>query len=146
MPDTQSVTTQSVQAQQLTAPNLYSLAGGGLHVTYTTTGFDGKPHFTYQDAQRTLTFSGGQIRTTNVPDIGGIVSVTLVLTVDSGSTTFSLLLPAVQMMSAPGASVPVSTDGVTTFHRFSIVPSLNHGQREFYTITPLTGTASHVFF
>ena len=31
-------------------PNLFVLSSpgiGGIHVTYTTTGFDGKPHFTY---------------------------------------------------------------------------------------------------
>jgi hypothetical protein len=148
MPDTHIAAPQAAQAAQLVAPNLYSLAGGGLHVSYTISGIAGAPHLTYQDATRTLSFSGTQIRTVDVPDLGTVVSVTLVLTVDTGSTTFSVLLPAVQLASGVGpvSSVPVSTDGITTFHRFSVIPVLNHGQREFYTVTPLTGTASRVFF
>jgi len=121
------------------------LSGGGLHVNYSTSGIDGHPHLTYHDAFRTLTFTGTQIRAVAVPDIGIIVSVTIFMTVDTGSTTFSLLVPAVQLVSGAGP-VPISTDGVTTLHRFSVIPALSHGQRAFYTVTALTGTASHVVF
>jgi hypothetical protein len=41
-------------------------------------------------------------------------------------------------------SVPIITEGITTIHRFSIVPALNHGQTELYTVVRLTGTASAV--
>ena len=125
-------------------PNMFDLSGGGLHITYTTTSFGGQPQFTYHDAHKNLSFSGNQIRTVAVPDLGTIVSVTLMMTVDSGSTSFSLLIPRVNI---PGnQSVPISTDGVTTIHRFSIIPALNNGQRDFYTVTRLTGTAQHVVF
>ena len=143
MPDTHADATQA-QAAQLVAPDLFVLAGGGLHVTYSTSSFFGGPHFTYQDAFRTLNFSGSQIRTVNVPDLGTVVSVTIMLTVDTGSTTFSVLIPQVNLVGA--MSVPISTEGITTVHRFSVIPVLNHGQQEFYTVTPLTGTASHVLF
>ena len=132
-------------AMQISSPNLYTLAGGGIHVTYTTTGFSGQPHFTYQDPFRTETFTGNQLRIVSVPDLGTVVSVRTVLTIDTGSTTFSLLIPDVQLPSA-STSIPISTDGITTMHRFSVIPQFNHGQREFYSITPLTGTASHVLF
>ncbi len=144
MPDTQVA---DMSAVQLVTPDLYVLSGGGIQVHYATTGFAGQPHFTYHDAFRTLTFTGNQIRVVPVPDLGTLVSVTIVMTVDSGSTTFSLLLPAVQLATGAGpGSVSISTDGITTMHRFSVVPVLNHGQREFYTVTPMTGTASHVVF
>jgi hypothetical protein len=143
MPDTHAGAAQ-VPSVQFVAPDLFVLAGGGLHITYSTSGFFGGPHLTYQDAVRTLNFSGSQIRTVEVPDLGTVVSVTIVLTVDTGSTTFSILIPQVNLVGA--ASVPISTEGITTVHRFSVIPVLNHGQREFYTVTPLTGTASHVLF
>jgi hypothetical protein len=38
----------------------------------------------------------------------------------------------------------VATDGITTAHHFLIPVSLLHGQVEYYTVTPLTGTASKV--
>lgn len=143
MPDTNAAAAQAQAAQLVVAPDLFVLAGGGLHVTYSTSSV-GAPHLTYHDAFRTLSFSGNQIRTVAVPDLGTVVSVTIVLTVDTGSTTFSVLIPQVNLAGA--ASVPISTEGITTVHRFSVIPVLNHGQREFYTVTPLTGTASHVLF
>ena len=133
------------QAIQFATPNLFSLSGGGLHVEYTTTGFDGRPHLTYQDSLRTLSFSGDEIRSVSVQDLGTVVSVTIMLTVDAGGTTFSVLLPGVNL-PGPFTSVPVNTDGITTHHAFSIIPALNHGQREFYSVTPLHGIATQVVF
>jgi hypothetical protein len=128
-------------AIQFVEPNLYQLSDKHLHVTYSTTGVDGKPHFSYQDLHQTLNFSGDQIRSVET-EIGTLVSVTIRLTVDSGGTTFSVLLPRVNI---PGEqSVPIRTVGITTLHKFSILPVI--GQRDFYTVTPLTGSARRVFF
>lgn len=127
------------------APNLYQLAGHGLHVSYTTTGFDGKPHFTYQDAHGAHSFAGDEITSTPTP-IGTLVTVRLRLTIDAGSTTFSVLLPTVNLTDGVGHSAPIHTDGITTVHRFSVVPALNSGQTELYTFTALNGTASLVVF
>lgn len=122
-------------------PNLYTLRGGALHVVYSTTGIDGKPHLSYQDATRTLAFQSDQIRTVDT-EIGTLVTVTLQITVDSGSTVFSVLIPSVNLGSSE--QVPVHTEGITTVHRFSIVPILNHGQTELYTVTRLSGEARFV--
>src|SRR5262245_13548259 len=73
-------------------PNLYQLSGDGIEVTYSTSGFDGKPHLSYQDAMQSKQFAGDQIRTVKT-EIGTLVTVTIFLTVDSGSTSFTLLLP-----------------------------------------------------
>ncbi len=43
---------------QFVAPNLYTLSGKHIHISYSTTGIDGKPHFTYQDLQHTINLSG----------------------------------------------------------------------------------------
>jgi hypothetical protein len=128
--------------QPFTWPNHYQLSGGGISVTYLPTGAGGVAHLQYQDSQRTLTFSGDQIRVVEVPDIGSIVSVTLTITVDTGSTTFSVLIPKVTLPTMIGSSVHICTQAITTVHRFSLVPLFNAGQDEIYTITELRGTES----
>jgi hypothetical protein len=125
------------------SPNLFQLQGGGLHVSYSTTGIDGKPHFHYQDATHSLNFTGSDVRTV-ATEIGTLVTVTIRITVDGGSTSFSLLVPTVNMHA--GETIPVNTIGITTVHRFSIVPVLNAGQTELYSVTPLSGTAQHLAF
>jgi hypothetical protein len=132
------------QALPFARPDLYQLSGGGISVTYCPIHAGGLTHFTYHDPRQTQNFIGNQIRTVEVPDLGTVVSVTLALTVDSGSTTFSVLLPTVNLPNQPGASVFIRTAGITTLHRLSIVPGLNFGQQEIYTVTRLTGTASLV--
>jgi hypothetical protein len=127
--------------QAAQAPNLYQLSGKQLNITYSTSGIDGKPHFSYQDLQQTLSFTGDQIRSVET-EIGTLVSVTIRMTVDTGGSTFSLLLPRVNI---PGEqSVPIQTVGTTTLHRFSILPI--NGQLDFYTVTRLHGSAARVFF
>lgn len=125
------------------SPDLYQLRGAQLHITYSTTSFVGKPSFVYQDATQTLTFEGDQIRTV-ATEIGTLVTVTIRMTIDSGSTSFTLFVPRVNLGSSNQA--PIHTEGITTLHRFSVVPVFNQGQTELYTVTPLAGTASFVNF
>lgn len=122
-----------------TQPTAWHLHGGGLIVNYSVAG----PHLHYNGPFGILDFTGAAIREVSVPDLGTVVSVTLRLTVDSGSTTFTVLLPQVNLPSPPAlpVAVPVSTDAITTGHHFSLFPAFNHGQQEFYTVTALTGTA-----
>lgn len=124
-------------------PNLYQLSGGGIHITYSTSGIGGQPHFTYHDAFQTKNFTGNQITTVQT-SIGLLVTVTIHMTVDTGSTTFSVLLPSVNLPTGLFASVNISTDGITTAHRFSIFHI--QGQTELYTFVPMQGTAAHVLF
>jgi hypothetical protein len=126
---------------QSVEPNIYELSGKHVNVTYSTTGVDGKPHFNYQDLQQTLDFSGDEIRSVET-EVGTLVSVTIRLTVDTGGTTFSILLPHVNV---PGeVAVPIHTVGITTIHKSPIVPII--GQRDFYTVIRLTGSAQRLFF
>ena len=126
------------------AANMFTLAGGGLHVSYSTSGIDGKPHMSYQDATRSLSFTGDEIRIME-GDLATVVSVYIVRTIDAGSTSFSLLVPRVNLAASFG-STPIHTDGITTHHPFSLLPAQNLGQRDFYTVTALHGTASQVAF
>ena len=123
--------------------NNFSLSGGGIHVDYSSTSINGQPRLTYHDHLRNLSFAGADIRRVEVPDIGTIVSVTLTITVDVGSTTFSVFIPSV--IVAPSGSAPVSTEGITTIHRMPFAPPMP-GQREVYTVVRLTGVASHLNF
>ena len=75
--------------------NNFSLSGGGVHIDYSSTSINGQPRLAYHDHIRNLSFAGSDIRTVDVADIGTIVSVTLKITVDVGSTTFSVFIPRV---------------------------------------------------
>ncbi|HUY99247.1 MAG TPA: hypothetical protein VMU89_02780 [Thermomicrobiaceae bacterium] len=130
-------------ASATSQPNLYQQSGSGLHVSYATSGIDGKPHFTYQDVHASLSFSGDEIRRDD-SDLGAVVSVSIRRTVDQGATTFSLLVPRVNL--GTNQSAAILTLGITTIHRLSIVPALNLGQQDMYTMVRLRGTASLVAF
>ncbi len=130
--------------------NLYSLHNnvieGGqflLSVSYATSGIDGKPHFHYQDAHQTLDFAGDQIDTVET-DVGRLVSVAIQQIADSRTTTFSLAVPTVKLDRS--AKAHITTVGITTVHRTSLVPQLLLGQLETYCVSRLEGTAAFVEF
>jgi len=91
-----------------------------------------------------LSFKGSQIRQVKA-EFGTLVSVTIHMTVDSGSTTFTLVVPKVNLPEQ-NSQAQIHTIGITTTHRFSVVPAMNHGQTEIYTTTELSGTGSLVAF
>jgi hypothetical protein len=124
-------------------PNLYDLQGHNLHITYSTTSIDGKPRFQYHDNFQTLQFSGDQIRMLD-SEIGTLVTVTIRLTPDLGSTLFTFLVPQVNLNQSTQSQI--TTFGITTLHRFSIAPQLDLGQTEHYTVAGLSGTAALVAF
>jgi len=130
-------------AANYTAPNLYQLQGGSLTITYSTSGIDGQAHFSYQNGKQVLSFSGDQIRTVGT-EVGTLVSVTVLRTIDSGSTTFTVLIPRVNLDSTLGAVI--KTEGISTQHKFSMIPNLNLGQTDVYKFTALSGKASFVYF
>ena len=141
MPSSATSATPIVPPIQLA--NHFSLSGHRIHVDFSTTSLTGQPQLSYHDAVRTLSFTGNDIRIADVPDLGSVVSVTLNITVDVGSTTFSVLIPHVSV-SGIGGSAPVSTNGITTIHKMPFAPQLNRGQRDLYHVTHLTGVANHI--
>jgi hypothetical protein len=140
--------TQDVSSSPVVPPvqqaNHYSLSGRGLHVEYASTSLNGQPRLTYHDAVQTRSFSGNEIRSVEVPDLGTIISVTLSIVPDVGSTTFSLLVPTV-IVSNIGTPANVTTEGVTTIHRMPFVVHFV-GQRENYRAVRLEGSASFLIF
>ncbi|HWZ46544.1 MAG TPA: hypothetical protein VNW97_23930 [Candidatus Saccharimonadales bacterium] len=117
-------------------PGLFTLCGGPLHIVFTPFAADGKPHLEYRDASRAINFSGDQIRIVDT-EIGTLVTVTILMTVDAGSTSFTLFVPQVNLQSP---ETQIHTLGVTTHHRVSVLPTLNQGQTEIYAVRQLQGT------
>jgi len=128
----------------MTAPNIYHLRGPNVHVTYATGELGSLKSFEYHDSFQTLRFKGDEIRAVG-SEIGTLVTVTTRLTIDSGSTSFTLLVPTVNL-PGPNSQVPITTEGITTIHRFSVNPKLIRGQTELYTVIQLTGTAEAIPF
>jgi hypothetical protein len=124
-------------------PNFYQVSGDGITVTYSTTSIFGGPHLHYKDATTDLSFTGDQIKVTTVPLLGTVVTVVTRLTIDSGSTSFSLLIPRVNLGNS--FSVNITTLGINTEHKFSIAGPVAP-QSDLYAAHVLTGTARLVFF
>ena len=131
------------QALQAVVPNHYQLSGHHLHVTYSTTSFEGQPTLTYQDTHESKSFRGNEIRTMEC-DLGTLVSVTIRMTVDMGSTTLSVFIPRMQIVQ--GTSAAVQTYCVTTLHSLSIAPQHSRGQLDTYSVTELHGTTQLLFY
>jgi hypothetical protein len=123
-------------------PNLFTLHGDGLAVTLSLSGIDGRPHLTYQDAQRSLSFTGDEI-TFEDTVTGHQASVVVVRTVDGGSTAFTVLVPRINLIGT--SEHVVHTVGITTIQRTTIA-GLGRGQLTTYTVTQLGGSASKVQF
>ncbi len=129
----------------MVAPNHYQLSGGGLTISYFPLGRGpigpaGATALVYQDAHQTLPFTKEQVRTDSVGDLGTLLSVTLTKSVDIGFTSFTLLLPAVQLPDQLGASAHICTEGITTTHR-AFAGLIGHAQAQSYSTTHLHGTA-----
>ena len=117
--------------------NIFNFSSPHLHVSYSTGALGSKAGLTYQDAHQTKQFNDQEMRRVST-DLGDEVTVTLHLTVDVGSTTFTLIVPkdALEL----NQHVHVETIGITALHRFPLVP-IKHGQLDSYSVVKLHGTA-----
>jgi hypothetical protein len=124
-------------------PNLYSLIGLGVQLTYSTTSFAGKPQLTYQDTQHTQQFAGEDIRHADDADLGTLVAVSIAKTVDAGYTSLTLVVPRVALPR--GQPVHVRTVAIRSLHLLTVdTPKM--GQLDSYEVLDLHGTASQVEF
>jgi hypothetical protein len=122
-------------------PNHYQLKGGDITVTYLLDGFHNVPTLSYSDGQQTKEFSGAEIRTLDT-EIGTLVSVTTFITIDTGATSFSVLLPAIELADRAHPQ-HFRTVGISTRHKGPDSFPLT-GVRETYEIIHMHGTASSV--
>lgn len=123
-------------------PNLYQLEGDGLTVTYSTSSIDGQPQLVYQTAEAAQSFRGTEIRVAET-ELGTLVSVSLMRSVDVGYTGFTLVVPEISLAGA--GTVAVRTIGLTVVHRV-LAGAIGHPQRTTYKVTRLRGSASQVDF
>lgn len=128
-------------AKQL-VPNLFQLSGEGITATYSTTSIDGQPRFTYKKGRQTLNFAGSDIETANI-GIGTLVSVVVARIPDKSSTTFSILLPSIQLTDTRKQAF--RTIGITTVTATTIAgpPA---GVQQTYKTVALRGSAKQVAF
>src|SRR5262245_41018733 len=105
----------------MTEPNLFNLEGDELTVSYSTSGFDGRPHLTYEDADLEVTFSGDEIEV-DQSAIGTLVTVQLEDVPDLRTTTFTVLVPHVRIDDDVD-HVEIDTQGIRAERRTSIAPT-----------------------
>jgi hypothetical protein len=145
--------TITLPSPTLIEPNYYEVngwdpRGSDIRIIYGPEGLPNPPlapqaggaQFIYQHGLTRLKFAGNQIRV--VPtDLGRVVSVTILQGIDCCTTTYSLVLPTVQLCN--GQPEPVDTFGVQTGHRFWW-GTQECGQDEVYVVTLLRGTARRI--
>src|SRR5450631_843538 len=98
-------------------PNRFVLhsSDGKIKVDYEATSFIGQPVLNLTQGPGPIRhFAGSQIRARNT-EIGTLVSVTTQMTVDTGSTSFSVLIPAVTLTSTSDHKT-ISTEAIITHH------------------------------
>jgi len=126
-------------------PNRFVMqsSDGNTQVDYETTSFIGQPvlNLTLGPGGPIRHFSGSQIRTLHT-EIGTLVSVTTHMTIDTGSTSFSVLIPAITL-TAIGQQQAFATEAIITNHTGPLSVPVT-GLHERYRFIPLQGEASFV--
>lgn len=125
-------------------PNRFILqsSDGKLKIDYETTSFIGQPTLNLtQGTGPTRHFSGSQIRRVNT-EIGTLVTVTTHITVDTGSTSLSVLIPAITL-SGVSDHKAISTEAIITQHTGPLSVPVT-GVHETYQFVPLKGEASFI--
>jgi len=126
-------------------PNKFLLqsSDGKTKVDYETTSLIGQPflNLTQGPGGPIRHFAGSQIRAVNT-EIGTLVSVTTQMSIDSGSTSFSVLIPAITLSSVSDHK-SFATEAIVTTHSgpVSVPPT---GVHEKYQFIPMKGEAEFV--
>ena len=129
-------------AQKIT-PNQYDLQGPGISVSYSTSSLVGKPQLSFKKGRQTLTFTGDQIGVLDT-QVGTLITVTIAKTVDRDFTTFSFLLPTIQLSTA-SSKQSFRTIGLITVNKTTIAGPVK-GSQQTYKSVALRGSARQVAF
>ena len=126
-------------------PNRFLLqsSDGKTKVDYETISFIGQPILNLTQGPGPIRhFAGSQIRVINT-EIGTLVTVTTQITIDAGSTSFSVLIPAITLTSISD-NKSFATEAIITSHSGpNSVPAT--GVHETYQFIPMKGHADFVF-
>jgi hypothetical protein len=121
--------------------NLFELSGGGIQVTYSASGLEGVPLFSYRDGSMNLQFSGTQIKNEQT-EMGEVLTVILKETSDLSITIFALILPLVNLW--PGSvGTHIQVPGITVTTHTSFIGAVL-GQAKTYSAVTLEGYAQVV--
>lgn len=125
-------------------PNRFVLksSDGKTKVEYETTSFIGQPVLNLTQGPGPIRhFAGSQIRQLNT-EIGTLVTVTTQMTIDTGSTSFSVLIPAITLTGISDHET-LATEAMITAHSGpNSIPAT--GVHEKYQFIQMTGEASLV--
>jgi hypothetical protein len=125
-------------------PNRFILQSndGKLKIDYETTSFIGQPTLNLTQSPGPIRhFAGSQIRRVNT-EIGTLVTVTTHLTVDAGSTSLSVLIPAITLANTSDHKT-LSTEAIITTHTGPLSVPVT-GVHETYHFVPLKGEANFI--
>jgi hypothetical protein len=128
--------------QQIT-PNQYDLQGPGVRISYSTSSITGEPQLSFTKGRKTLSFTGNQIGVLNT-NIGTLITVTIAMVPDKDFTTFSFLLPTIDLSKQPRKQ-SFRTIGIVTVHKTSLAGPVK-GVQQTYKSVQLRGTARQVQF
>ena len=127
-------------------PNRFVLHSndGKTKVDYETSSFLGQPTLNLTEVGGPIRhFAGSQIRALHT-EIGTLVTVTTRMTIDTGSTSFSVLIPAITLKSSSDQEA-FTTDAIITNHSGpNSIPQT--GPHETYQFIPMKGEASLIMF
>ena len=122
-------------------PNQFDLQGEGVQINYSTTSISGKPLLAFTKGRKTINFSGDDIRRSDTA-IGALVTVTIATAPDKSSTTFSLLLPAIEL-AKESSKQSFRAIGITTTHKTTIAGPAP-GVQQTYKVIQMRGSAQLV--
>lgn len=124
-------------------PNRYELQGEGVSIDYSTTSIAGKAQLSLKIGRKTLSFSGDEIGVLDTA-IGALVTVTIATTPDRDSTSFSFLLPRIDLPK-DSSKQSFRSVGITTVRKTTIAGPPK-GVQQVYKAVALRGTATKVEF
>jgi hypothetical protein len=124
-------------------PNQFDLQGPRVQIGYSTSSITGKPQLSFKQGRKKLDFTGDEIGVLDTK-IGALITVTIASTPDLSSTTFSFLLPSIELPKE-SAKQSFRSIGITTIHKTSIAGPVK-GVQQTYKVVQLRGTARHVVF
>lgn len=122
-------------------PNEYTLKGGNITFTYVKHNFLGQPFVSYTEGGQTKDFFGSAVRVLET-GIGTLVTVTTHMTIDTGGSEFSVLLPVIELADTTKTQAFL-TDGISTHFKGPDSFPLT-GVRETYNFIPMNGTARFI--
>jgi hypothetical protein len=138
------MTQDAASAVALREANKFDISGA-IAISYSTTSIEGKPLFSYRDADCDRQFSGEEITRVEEANLGAFVTVVLHAEPDNFVRSFTLVVPAVR--GDENSETAFSTFGFETVARQTIAGSANlPGVQHTYQVHQLSGIAKVVEF